>query len=331
MNLLPSDSLNWSSIYLNFSSSIDRNESQSTFDQFNIDSSIIGIFKYAPYYLCLTYICLRLTYLFISKLYNLFLCCNKEINNFPKKSLKHIYHEPDINSSQKLSVEYRYVRHLLQKTQRILIENNKKISFIKALFYKIYRPNKYFRYSKQILNMYMIAFMLTYYLTFNILQGGFYIIEKIYSVLAIPFIVLSDELDFPEPNLFNLKYEIMITCFLTAFVYYGQLLWGMKNYQKHMLDAYKGIFIDIPPRTAFKSARLISKHAHYSGYCIAYLGFAYVSMGNVLFITIIILRVIFKHLFFAEQIAKVLIPILVIYLSKFILMWFLSRTFFLQR
>jgi hypothetical protein len=98
-----------------------------------------------------------------------------------------------------------------------------------------------------------------------------------------------------------------------------------------MLDAYKGIFIDIPPRTAFKSARLISNHAHYSGYCIAYLGFGYVTMGNTLFIAIIILRAIFKQLFLVEQIAKILIPILVIYLSKFILMWFLSRTFFLQK
>ena len=155
--------------------------------------------------------------------------------------------------------------------------------------------------------------------------------KKIYSIFAIPLIVLTDQLDLPQPNPSHLKYEIMITCFLTAIIYYGQLLWGMKNYQKHMLDAYKGIFIDIPPRTAFNSARIISKHAHYSGYCIAYLGFGYIAMGNVLFIAIVIIRVIFKHIFLAEQIAKVLIPILVIYLSKFILMWCLSRTFFLQK
>ncbi|CAF1628384.1 unnamed protein product [Adineta ricciae] len=337
MNANPSQSLNWSSIYLNFSSLHDRNESQSTFEQFNIDSSIIGVLKYAPYYICLTYICIRLTYLFLFKLFALLRYCNREKNSSPKHSSKHIYHEPDLNnslpspSSETLSVEYRYVRHLLQKTQRILVKTNEKISFVKSILYKIYRPNKYFNYSKQILNMYMIAFMLTYYLTFNILQAGFYIIEKLYSIFAIPLIVLSDELDLPQPQPFNLKYEIMVACFLTAGIYYLQLLWGMKSYQKHMLDSYKGIFIDIPPRSAFKSARLISKHAHYPGYCLAYLGFAYISMGNVIFVTIVVLRVIFKHLYFVEQIAKVLIPILVIYLSKFILMWFLSRTFFIQK
>ncbi|CAF1383152.1 unnamed protein product [Adineta steineri] len=230
-----------------------------------------------------------------------------------------------------LILEYRYVRHLLQKTRRILFETNEKISFIKSLLYKIYRPNKYFHYSKQILNMYIIAFMLTYYLTFNILQAGFYIIEKLYSIFAIPLLVLTDELDLPHPQAFNLKYEMIIACFLTAIVYYGQLLWGMKSYQKHMIDSYKGIFIDIPPRTAFKSAQLISKHAHYPGYCLAYLGFAYISLGNIVFITIIILRVLFKQIFLVEQVAKVLIPILVLYLLKFILMWFLSRTFFLQK
>lgn len=91
-----------------------------------------------------------------------------------------------------------------------------------------------------------------------------------------------------------------------------------------------GNFIDIPPRSAFKTARLISQHAHYPGYCLAYLGFGYIALGNVLFVVIIFLRVIFKNLFLFEQIAKVVIPILVIYLSKSILIWFLSKSFFLQ-
>lgn len=346
----PTNSLNWSSFYANFSA-FNHNESQSTFDQFNIDPSIIGILKYAPYYLCLTYLCIRLTYLTISNLKHLLSCCHRQTDSSHKQSLKHIYHEPDLHSNQKLSVEYRYVRHLLHKTHRTLLQNNKKISFFKGLLYQIYRPNKYFTYSKQILNMYMIAFMLTYYLTLNILHGGFYIIDKIYSIFSIPLIVLTDAIDLPQPTPFDLKYEMMIACALTAMIYYVQLLWGMKNYQKHMLDVYKGrgvlplifkiyqlfilflvgIFIDIPPRSAFKTAQVISQHAHYPGYCLAYLSFGYISMGNILFVTIIIIRVTFKNLTLVEQIAKVVIPILVIYLSKRILLWFLSKTFFLQK
>jgi hypothetical protein len=146
-----------------------------------------------------------------------------------------------------------------------------------------------------------------------------------------PLLILYDELDLPEPKLFNLKYEMVLTCFLTAIIYFGQLFSGMKHYQRHMLDAYKGIFIDIPPRSAFTNARLMSKHIHYPGYCMAYLTFGYIVIGNIIFFILISLRVLFKHLFIVEEIAKVLIPILVIYLTKLIIQWFLSRTFFLQK
>ncbi|CAF3587083.1 unnamed protein product [Rotaria sordida] len=323
-------SLNWSSIDLNISMLIHHNNSQSTFDQFGIDHSIICVLKYAPYYLCLTYICFRLTYLLIINIYHLFLSCDNRTNSI-KKSLKHIYHKPINSSREILSNEYYYVRHLFKKSFKILIKNPKKYSLFKILLYKIYRPNKYFYYSKQILNIYMIAFMLIYYLTFNILQNGFNLIEKFYSFTLIPLLILYDEFDLPEPKLFNLKYEMIFACLLTAIIYFIQLLFGMKNYQKHMLDAYKGIFIDIPPRSAFKNIRFMSKNIHYPGYCIAYLIIGYIIIGNILFFIFITLHVLFKHLFLIEEFAKIFIPILVIYLITFIIQWFLSRTFFLQK
>ncbi|CAF0891208.1 unnamed protein product [Rotaria sp. Silwood1] len=322
--------LNWSSIDLNISMFINHNDSQSTFDQFGIDRSIVCVLKYAPYYLCLTYICFRLTYLLIINIYHLFLSCDNTKNSI-KKSLKHIYHKPINCSRESLSIEYHYVHHLFEKSFETLIKNEKKISLFKILLYKIYRPNKYFHYSKQILNIYMIAFMLIYYLTFNILQNGFNLIEKIYSFTLIPLLILYDEFDLPEPKLYNLKYEMILACFLTAIIYFIQLLFGMKNYQKHMLNAYKGIFIDIPPRSAFKNVRLISKHIHYPGYCIAYLTIGYIIIGNIIFFSLIALHVLFKHLFLMEEFATIFIPILVIYLITFIIQWFLSRTFFLQK
>ena len=179
--------------------------------------------------------------------------------------------------------------------------------------------------------MYIIAFMLIYYLTFNILQNGYNLIEKIYSFTVIPFLILFDELDLPESKVFNLKYEMIFACFLTAIIYSGQLLFGMKTYQRHMLNAYKGIFIDIPSRSAFNKARLMTKHIHYPGYCIAYLTCGYIVIGNILFFILIGLRVLCKHLFLIEEIAKILLPLLGIYFTKFIIQWFLSRTFFLQR
>ncbi|UJR10436.1 hypothetical protein I4U23_014640 [Adineta vaga] len=319
-------SLNWSSINLNLSTSIHTNDSLSTFEQFGFDSSTISVLKYAPYYLCLTYICCRLTYLLILNLYQTFFCCNNERNS-QKRSMKHIYHEPTFSSRQIQPIEYRYVQNLFQKSYQY----QQQLSFIKSFLYQFYRPEKYFQYSKQILNLYIIAFMLIYYLTFNILENGFNLIEKIYSFTLMPLLILYDELDLPEPKLSNLKYEMIFACCLTSMIYFGQLFIGMKHYQRHMLDAYRGIFIDIPSRSTFKNARLMSKNIHYPGYCIAYLTFGYLIIGNLLFFMFVILRVLCKHLFLVEEIAKVLIPLLVIYLMVFIVQWFLSKTFFLQK
>jgi hypothetical protein len=295
-------------IDVNISSVIHRDDSQSTFEQFGIDSSIVSVIKYAPYYLCLTYICCRLTYFVIIHIYRSFPCCKN-----PTNSMKtHIYDEPTFTSKEIPTIESRYVHHLFHKTSR--------------------NPTyQYFHYSKQILNMYMIGFMLIYYLTINILQNGFSLIEKIYSFTLIPLLILYDELDLPEPRPSNLKYEMIFVCFLTAIIYSGQLLFGMKKYQRHMLDAYKGIFLDIPPRSAFKNARLLTKNIHYPGYCIAYLTFGYIIIGNILLFVLIGLRILFKHLFLVEEFAKIFIPILAFYLLKFIVQWFFSRTFFLQR
>ncbi|CAF2147063.1 unnamed protein product [Rotaria magnacalcarata] len=325
---IPYHSLNWSSLHLNTSMSIHHNDSQSTFDQFGIDRSIVCVFKYAPYYLCLTYICCRLTYLVIISLYRRFVSCENAKNSL-KKPLKHIYHKPIYSFNEILSIEYLYVRRLFEKSFQNL--GKKHISLFKTLLHKIYRPNKYFHYSKQILNMYMIAFMLIYYLTFNILQNGFSIIDKLYSFVLIPLLILYDELDLPEPKPINLKYEMILACILTTIIYFVQLLFGMKNYQKHMLDAYRGVFIDIPPRAAFRNVQLMLKNVHYPGYCIAHLTCGYIIIGNILFFVLIALHVLFKHLFLIEEIARTLIPLLVIYLTTFIIQWFLSKTFFVQK
>ncbi|CAF1648420.1 unnamed protein product, partial [Adineta ricciae] len=295
---MPPHSLNWSSINLNLSTSLHSNDSLSTFEQFGLDSSIVGVIKYAPYYLCLTYICCRLTYLLIENLYEFVSCCNNETNS-RKKSSKHIYHEPTFSSEENQAVEFRYVRHLFQTPYK-----HCQPSWIKSLLHKFYCPKKHFQYSKQILNLYMIAFMLIYYLTFNILENGFNLIEKIYSFTLMPLYILYDELDLPEPKLSNLKYEMLFACCLTSLIYFGQLCLGMKHYQRHMLHAYQGIFVDIPSRSAFKNMRLMSKNIHYPGYCIAYLTFGYVIIGNLLFFTLVILRVMCKHLFLVEEIAK---------------------------
>ena len=136
----------------------------SIFDHFGIHSSMINVLKCLPYYLCLIYICLRLTSLFFSSIYRVFYCCDDQING-KTHSIKHIYHEP---TSLLSSIEHNYVHNL---------------------FHRNSSPMKYFRYSKQIFNLYMIASLLIYYLTFNVLHEGFYLT---------PLLFIYDQLDLSE-------------------------------------------------------------------------------------------------------------------------------------
>lgn len=272
------------------------------FDHMGIPPSVMSMIKYTPYYLCLTYVSSRLTYLALRQI------CRRT------SMQKHIYHEPTFSSKE--TIESQYVQHLFSPLPR-------KQSFIN----RIYQSHPYFQYSKQILNIYIIACLLIYHLTLNILQHGFHFMAKIYQFTSIPLLILFDELDLPEGKPLHLKYPIIIATFLTAMIYSAQLFFGMRKYQENMLDAYKGRFIDIPPRSSLVKHRFLSKSIHYPGYCIAYLIFGYLIIGNVFFVLIMISNILFRHLVLLEEFSKIFIPILAFYLIKLIIQWFLSRTF----
>ena len=291
-----------------------RGSRMSLFDQFAMHSSMIHLIKYTPYYLCLTYISSRLMYLSIRQISRSFHCRRNSHE-------KHIYHEPTFPSQDvSPTIESQYVQHLFYP-----------LAQQRSFFHRIYRSHPYFHYSKQILNIYILAWMLIYYLTLNLLQHGFHFLEKIYNFISIPLVMLFDELDLPEAKPSSFKYEMIIACLLSALIYSTQLFFGMRKYQKNMLDAYRGRYLDIPPRSVLAKTRYLSKSIHYPGYCIAYLIFGYVIIGSLLFFLLIGLRVLCRHLFLLEEFAKITLPILAFYLIKLIIQWFLSRTISLQK
>lgn len=98
-----------------------------------------------------------------------------------------------------------------------------------------------------------------------------------------------------------------------------------------MLNAYQGVFKQIPSRLAFKQARLMSKHMYYPGYFIGYFLLGYIVIGNVLLLLLISLRVVLNHLFIIEELAKLIVPILAFYSMKILIQWLICRTFFLQK
>lgn len=64
-----------------------------------------------------------------------------------------------------------------------------------------------------------------------------------------------------------------------------------------------------------------------SGYAIGYLLWGYLILFEVSLVLIIVIRFLIKFYFIAENIAKIVLPILTIYLFKKILIWYLCRFF----
>ena len=165
--------------------------------------------------------------------------------------------------------EVQRVKNELNYTTKVFKEQNKQISYLRYVFEKyIYKKNKYFRFSKQFINIQIIAFILLYYCTCFIMRRSediSYGIGKIFGVFLT--LALSLETDKTARITDTIDAEIkdvmLKTCLITSAIYGIQLLFGIKNYQKNVLNAYKGVYNDIPSPSKFSNAKIASGSLHY--------------------------------------------------------------------
>ena len=61
----------------------------------------------------------------------------------------------------------------------------------------------------------------------------------------------------------NLSSYIVIACVFSSGMYAMQLFIGIRRYQKNVLNAYKGKYVDIPAPKRFANAKLVSSSLHY--------------------------------------------------------------------
>ena len=187
-----------------------------------------------------------------------------------------------LNSSQhsthkylfgKCENEILYTVNLFKNSSR-----QKPVSFVKYYFEKyLYENRRYFRYSKQFINTHIIAFVLLYYISSIIIRKSNKIVSLSSNllILIINFIFkMNSSSEFGmnsnaqiklliESLYQNINMYITIACLFTTGIYVIQLLLGIKNYHKHVLNAYKGVYIDIPPPSSFSSTKLTSSSLHH--------------------------------------------------------------------
>jgi hypothetical protein len=277
-------------------------------------------------------------------------CCKKKLNDNNNTIANNDDHINDMKikldqyQNKRVKHEINYAKDLISK------KINKPKSLLKYLVEKYFYENRPdFRYSKQFINTQIIAFILLYYITCIIIRKSNQIVNlsSNFLVLIINFIFRMSinnnensfsafnskaQLDLIVESLFrNVNTLIIISCCLTSFIYIVQLLLGIKNYHKIVLDAYRGIYLDIPSPKAFSNAKLASSSLHYSGYAIGYLLWGYLILFEVILVVMIIIRFLVKFYFIAENLAKIFLPILTIFLFKKILIWYLCRFFLIEK
>ncbi|KAI0985120.1 hypothetical protein GJ496_009912 [Pomphorhynchus laevis] len=311
------------------------------------DKIFFKMLKQFPYYAFSIFIASRLTCLSILTMYDsIYPYIERQCNRFKKVTGK-FSNEYVLQQQQRSSLcidqmqywkEYKYVQYLLRGKQ------SKNQDFKQCLWFRIvntfYSYHPYFAYSKQIINIYAIAFTLVYYFTFWTLEQSHGIIDKVFRFIRFLFFytfsqsLTEDKLktfdSFRERLRSEVVNDLRVITSLTGLLCLIQLTLGLKQYQRQMLQAYRGNFHEIPNRRMFKPGTLVAKALHYPGYMVGYLIWGYLFMLGTIFTVTIIVRNLIRFFDVFEYLAKWIVPMVILLLMKFLLISVLSRTAFTQ-
>lgn len=210
-------------------------------------------------------------------------CCRKNLTGGSSSSAgDHEDDDEDDDDDDEDEYEIGKVAHELEYTQRLLKPDPiKPISFSKYLFEKyVYKSRKDFRFSKQFINTHIIAFILLYYITCIIVRKSTLIVSISSSLLVMVvnvlfrmnaasadggfMLVTKNQLNSLIISLSqNISIYIVCAACATTAIYMIQLLLGIRHYQRNVINAYRGVYLDIPSPKLFSSTKMTSSSLHY--------------------------------------------------------------------
>ncbi|KAL7667860.1 hypothetical protein ACOME3_008589 [Neoechinorhynchus agilis] len=303
------------------------------------DSIRLNIFKQLPYYFFSCFLAVRLTLKFVLA------ACAKIIRLKNRRTQGNREYSKMLNSTtmqQHLashSNEMNYVQQLFQTRSHQRTEWTA-LSGVISLAKFVYPWNSYFSFSKQVVNVYIIAFTLIYYFTFWTIENSERIVDHAFRLIHLGLLYtfsqnpsngdLTSIADLKNKAQYRIVEDLRIISSMTAIFCCFQLFFGLRRFQKQMLSAYKGKFDSIPPRRRFKNTTILSKAMHYPGYMIGYLIWGYLFMLVISFTIFVLLKNVVKLTDLIEALARWIIPMLVLLLLKLVLIKILSKTIFTQ-
>lgn len=117
---------------------------------------------------------------------------------------------------------------------------------------------------------------------------------------------------------------------MTFVLFLYQLFLGMKNYKKHKLQLYRGIYEDVPSTQNFKANSMAAKSVHYSGFLVGYMAWGFIICFHLIFFIMILLRIVSLQIRYFEIILAFTVPVLVVYLLKMVTISSAGKFFFIQ-
>ncbi|CAF0929613.1 unnamed protein product [Adineta ricciae] len=299
---------------------------------------VYGVIKNIPHFFLLSYIsgelCVRFIY---DSVY------------VPMRKKRTIWSAPVVELDDSEYSKY-YVTKLFRRnhrSQRIVPAQNEKVklenlvdyehdaevqntinrSRVKKFFDHIYHSNNDFRFTTIATCTYTVAIVFLYYLACTF---AFLYLSR--TAGHISFLKFYIESTFNvELGAFSLKYEIIFSAILTAIIYGFQLYIGMQNYQKHKLQLYKGIYVDVPSAINFKPSSMASNSVHYSGFLVGYMAWGFVICFHVILFFLISVRIVSLQIRHIEFFLAIIVPVLVIYFLKMLSMRSAGKFIFIQQ
>ncbi|CAF4254062.1 unnamed protein product [Rotaria sp. Silwood2] len=298
-----------------------------------IQSDLIYVLlRNLPHFTLISFVFIKFFYLFIQQLK--YRCCQQSTiitNNDKNEKVHQVSFVSSILSLDLIIPDYQtkpefyYTQGLLKsKHSSDMYYNN----VITRSFAKIYRCHRYFTYSIQILCTYTVVLIVIYNLTCLLTFYGIYSIKN--QLDRIHFLILN-QLNWDIELGTTFINDLFICSILSVIIYCTQIFNGLNKIQQHLISAYAGKYIDIPPRHNFSNNELISKCLHFSGYLCGYTAWGFIIFYKISFIICFLFRLWIRYdSRWFQHILALCLPIILIYLLKHILMSLLSEFVFLQ-
>ncbi|UJR09713.1 hypothetical protein I4U23_013942 [Adineta vaga] len=221
--------------------------------------------------------------------------------------------------------EFYYTQGLFKsKTSSDMYYNN----VLTRPFARIYRWHRYFTFSNQILCTYTVVLIVIYNLTCLL---TFYGIHSVQSQLDRIHLLVLHQFNWNIDWGTTFVNDLFLCSILSVLIYCTQIFNGLIKIQQHLISAYAGKYLDIPPRHNFSNNELMSKCLHFSGYLCGYTAWGFIIFYKISFVICLILRLWIRYdtRWFQNMLALCL-PIVLIYILKHILISLLSEFVFLQ-